>query len=57
MFNLVPEKKAKVGRLIEVTTGQKAKVLESNKPFPVLQDLKKEYIQRGYMKSKLKITY
>lgn len=56
MFNLTAEKK-KVGRLIEVIPGQETKVLENNKPFPVLQDLKKQYIQRGHKKSNLKITY
>jgi len=57
MFNLIAEKKSKVGKLIEVIPGQKTKVLENNKPFPILQDLKKEYIQHGHKKSNLKITY
>lgn len=46
-----------MGKLIELVPGQNAKVLENNKPFPVLQTLKKAYIQRGHNKNNLIITY
>jgi len=46
-----------MGKLIELVPGREAKVLENNKPFPVLQTLKKAYIQRGHNKNNLKITY
>jgi len=58
MFNLpATQTKTKMGKLIELVPGQKEKVLENNKPFPILQGLKKEYIQRGHNKNNLKITY
>jgi len=59
MFNLpaAPTKTKKMGKLIELVPGREAKVLENNKPFPVLQTLKKAYIQRGHNKNNLKITY
>jgi len=59
MFNLpaTRSKTKKMGKLIELVPGQQAKVLENNKPFPVLQTLKKAYIQRGHNKNNLIITY
>ena len=57
MFNLTINNKPVMGKLIEVIPGHPVKVLEKNKPFPILQDLKKSYIQRGHKKANLKITY
>lgn len=59
MFNLpaAPTKTKKMGKLIELVPGREARVLENNKPFPILQGLKKEYIQRGHNKNNLIITY
>lgn len=49
--------KPTVGRLVLMPPMGRAITLESNKPFAVLQKLKKEYIMRGYRKESLKITY
>lgn len=49
--------KPKVGKLILLIPGQPSKVLDSNKPFAILQNLKKTYIQFGHKKENLKITY
>ena len=49
--------KATTGKLIHLVAGGKAVVLERDKPFWVLQNLKKEYILRGYKKENLKLTY
>lgn len=58
MFNLpATQSKTKMGKLIELIPGHEAKVLENNKPFPILQGLKKSYIQRGHNKNNLIITY
>ena len=46
-----------VGKLVYKTPGGQTIVLESNKPFPKLQELKKEYIMRGYKKAGLRVTY
>ena len=49
--------KPTTGKLIQVLPGGRERTIEQNKSFPVLQNLKKEYIQRGYKKETLKITY
>lgn len=49
--------KPTTGKLIQELPGGRTRVLEQNKPFPVLQKLKKEYIQHGYSKDSLKVTY
>ena len=51
------KRKATVGRLIYCLPSTIARTLESNKPFSILQKLKKEYMQRGFKKEYLKITY
>jgi len=49
--------KPKIGKLILLIPGQPAKTLESGKPFPILQNLKKKYLQFGHKKENLIITY
>ena len=49
--------KPKVGKLILLIPGQPSRTLESNKPFGVLQNLRKLYMQYGHKKENLKITY
>lgn len=49
--------KPTTGKLIQRFPGGRVRILEQNKPFPVLQKLKKEYIQHGYSKESLKVTY
>jgi len=53
----MPTTKPTVGRLIQVQPNGPAKVLAENKPFPALQELKKEYVRYGFNKDNLKITY
>ena len=45
------------GKLIEVLPTGRRNVLAENKPFPYLQFLKKKYLQQGFKKETLKITY
>lgn len=45
------------GKLIELLPHDKRRVLYENKPFALLQDLKKKLIKQGYKKNTLKITY
>lgn len=49
--------KPTTGKLVQTLPGGRIRTLEHNKPFPVLSKLKKEYIQRGYSKDSLKVTY
>ena len=51
------KEKPKVGRLIQVFPSGNFTVLASNKPFSQLQEIKKTYVQRGYKKESLKVTY
>lgn len=53
----VKKPKPKFGRLILLIPGQPARTLESGKPFAILQNLKKMYLQYGHKKENLKITY
>jgi len=57
MNAITKQQKPKVGRLILLIPGHESRVLDSNKPFPILQNLKKTYIQFGHKKENLKITY
>jgi hypothetical protein len=45
------------GDLLFIPQNGEARVFEHNLPFGVLQQLKKQYIQQGFSKEKLKITY
>lgn len=56
MIHLSKEK-PKLGKLIRVFPSGKTQVLESNKPWPVLQKIKAKYIRLGYRKENLKVTY
>ncbi len=49
--------KPTTGRLIYNYPSGRSEVLEANKPFALLQQLKKEYTLKGYTKENLKITY
>lgn len=49
--------KPTIGKLIQKLPGGRTRILEQNKSFPVLQKLKKEYVQHGYSKDTLKVTY
>ena len=51
------KEKPKNGKLIQVFPSGKTIILASNKPFSVLQQLKKSYIQKGYKADTLKVTY
>jgi hypothetical protein len=56
-MNTTTSPKPTTGRLIYVLANGANHVLEFNKPFAILQRLKKEYVQKGYSKELLKITY
>jgi hypothetical protein len=45
------------GDLLFIPKVGEARVFEHNLPFRILQQLKKQYIQQGFNKEKLKITY
>jgi len=45
------------GKLIQLLPGGGRKILEQDKPFAILQELKKNYIRYGFNKDTLKITY
>jgi len=45
------------GRLVLRLPGAPERVLEQYKSFPILQNLKKQYIAEGYPPEYLKITY
>ena len=49
--------KPKLGKLVYAVPGHKAQTLESNKPFGVLQQDKKLYVQKGYGEKFLRLTY
>lgn len=49
--------KLKIGKLIFAPPIGQTTILESGVPFPKLQELKKQYISRGYRREYLKITY
>jgi hypothetical protein len=56
MIHLKKEK-PKTGKLIQVLPGGTVVTLASNLPWPALQLKKKAYIQRGFKKETLKVTY
>lgn len=49
--------KPKVGKLIQVLPSGNTVTLVSNLPFPMLQKKKKLFVQKGYKKESLKVTY
>ena len=49
--------KPTTGKLIYVSPSGNTRLLEQNKPFALLQTLKKNYIMQGFKKEYLKITY
>lgn len=49
--------KPQTGKLILLIPGNEPRILEFNKPFALLQVLKRQYMQQGYKKERLKITY
>jgi hypothetical protein len=56
-YTVMQSQRPLVGQLLWILPSGKSHVLESGKPFAILQLLKKQYLQRGYKKEQLKITY
>jgi len=53
-FGTIRSKPPKFGKLIQLVNGKQV-IIEDNKPFPLLQALKKKYQLKGF--THLKITY
>jgi hypothetical protein len=49
--------KQQYGDLLFIPKAGEARVFEHNLPFGILQQRKKQYIQQGFNKEKLKITF
>jgi len=53
-FGTIRSKPSQFGKLIQLINGKQV-IIEENKPFPLLQTLKKKYQSKGF--THLKITY